>query len=108
MTPSGVTVVPLHLADRSNHFAQSISTTSSSGRRCDRCGERRLRVTTTMLMHERAAVGRGWDYGKERTRQAEHSRSRLRSSTSSPGGSVIDQHVRQIIGEVWVLDALFT
>lgn len=110
MKQPGVTVAPVRLADRSAHFCQEflddvvvpiedVIGNVNEG----------WRVATTMLMYERAAIGRGWDYGKERTRTAEH----LRLSTElvdfvRQAGVADDAHVRQVLGEIWVIDALMT
>jgi len=64
-------------------------------------------VTTTMLMHERAAIGRGWDYGKERARASEHlSLSTAVADFVRDAGLASDPHARQLLGELWVLEAL--
>ena len=60
-------------------------------------------------MHERAAVGNGWDYGKERAKATEH----LTLSANLVDfvrqiGRAQDPHARQLLGEIWVLDALMT
>jgi len=110
MTQPGMTVVPLRLADRSAHFCQEyldsvvVPVAATIGDVNDG-----WRVATTMLMHERAAVGRGWDYGKERARAVEH----LTLSTTlvefvRRAGLASDAHIRQLLGEIWVLDALMT
>jgi alkylation response protein AidB-like acyl-CoA dehydrogenase len=110
MKQPGVTVSPVRLADRSAHFCQEylddvvVPAEDVIGRVNDG-----WRVTTTMLMHERAAIGRGWDYGKERTRTAEH----LTLSTElvdfvRQAGIAEDSRVRQLLGEIWVIDALMT
>jgi len=109
MKQPGMTVVPLQLADRSAHFCQEyldnvvVPVDDTIGDVNDG-----WRVATTMLMHERAAIGRGWDYGKEQAaRAAEH----LILSTAvvdfvREAGLASDPHVRQLLGEIWVLEAL--
>ena len=108
MKQPAVTVSPIRLADRSAHFCQEylddvvVPDADVIGDVNDG-----WRVATTMLMHERAAIGRGWDYGKERARAAEH----LTLSTElvdfvRQTGRATDPHVRQVLGELWVLDAL--
>jgi alkylation response protein AidB-like acyl-CoA dehydrogenase len=110
MKQPGVTVVPLRLADRSAHFCQEylddviVPADDTIGEVNDG-----WRVTTTMLMHERAAVGNGWDYGKERAKATEH----LTLATDlvdfvRQTGRADDPHARQLLGEIWVLDALVT
>jgi alkylation response protein AidB-like acyl-CoA dehydrogenase len=110
MKQTGVTVSPVRLADRSAHFCQEFLDNVVVPAE-DVIGgvNEGWRVATTMLMHERAAIGRGWDYGKERTRTAEH----LMLSTELVDfvrqiGVAEDPHVRQLLGEIWVIDALMT
>jgi alkylation response protein AidB-like acyl-CoA dehydrogenase len=108
MRQPGVTVSPVRLADRSAHFCQEylddvvVPAEDVIGK-----VNEGWRVATTMLMHERAAIGRGWDYGKERGRASEQ----LTLSTElvdfvRQAGVAGDSHVRQLLGEIWVLDAL--
>ena len=109
MKQPGMTVVPLRLADGSAHFCQEyldnvvVPVDDTIGDVNDG-----WRVATTMLMHERAAIGRGWDYGKEQAaRAAEH----LILSTAvvdvvREAGLASDPHVRQLLGQLWVLETL--
>jgi len=109
MKQAGMTVVPLRLADRSAHFCQEylddvvVPADDVLGEVNDG-----WRVATTMLMHERAAIGRGWDYGNERAaRAAEHlSLSTTVADVVRRAGLASDPHVRQLLGEMWVLEAL--
>jgi len=108
MKQPGMTVMPLRLADGSAHFcqeylddvvvpAQDVIGDVNDG----------WRVTTTMLRHERAAIGRGWDYGKERARASEHlSLSTAVADFVRDAGLASDPHARQLLGELWVLEAL--
>jgi len=109
MKQAGMTVVPLRLADRSAHFCQEYLDDVVVPAE-DVLGEVNdgWRVATTMLMHERAAIGRGWDYGKERAaRAAEHlSLSTTVVDVVRRAGLASDPHVRQLLGEMWVLEAL--
>jgi alkylation response protein AidB-like acyl-CoA dehydrogenase len=108
MKQPGMTVVPLRLADRSAHFCQEylddvvVPAADVIGDVNDG-----WRVATTMLMHERAAVGRGWDYGKERARAVEQLRlSTAAASFAQQAGTAADSHVRQLLGELWVLESV--
>jgi alkylation response protein AidB-like acyl-CoA dehydrogenase len=108
MKQPGVTVFPVRLADRSAHFCQEyLDDVVVPADDVIGFVNEGWRVATTMLMYERAAIGRGWDYGKERTRTAEH----LTLSTElvefvQQAGLAEDAHVRQVLGEIWVIDAL--
>jgi alkylation response protein AidB-like acyl-CoA dehydrogenase len=108
MKQPGVTISPVRLADRSAHFCQEflddvvVPVENVIGNVNDG-----WRVATTMLMHERAAIGRGWDYGRERTRTAEHlSLSTELVEFARQTGVATNPHARQILGEIWVIDAL--
>jgi alkylation response protein AidB-like acyl-CoA dehydrogenase len=108
MKQPGVTVSPVRLADRSAHFCQEFldDVVVPAADVIGNVNEG-WRVATTMLMQERAAIGRGWDYGKERARASEH----LTPSTElveyvRQAGIADDAHVRQLLGEIWVMDAL--
>ncbi len=108
MKQPGVTVLPLRLADRSAHFCQEylddviVPADDTIGAVNDG-----WRVTTTMLMHERAAAGHGWDYGKQRAPTAEDvTLSTELADFVRSAGRAADPHARQLLGEIWVLDTL--
>jgi alkylation response protein AidB-like acyl-CoA dehydrogenase len=109
MNSPGITVVPLRLTDGSQDFCQeyiedvSIPADFVIGDVNDG-----WRVATTLMMNERTAVGRGWSLAG---RQGENEDEGFAFDDgllelARQSGRDVDPHVRALIGESWVLNAV--
>ncbi len=109
MDAPGITVVPLRLTDGSQDFCQeyiedvTIPADYVIGDINDG-----WRVATTLMMNERTAVGRGWSLA---ARHAENEDQGIAFDNgllelARQTGQDADPHVRSIIGESWVLNAV--
>lgn len=105
----GITVVPLTLLDGTVDFCQEyiddavIPASYVVGEVDDG-----WRVATTLMVNERTAVGRGWSLGGRRGESEEKGIELDQGllQLARTVGSVHDPHVRSLIGESWVLNAV--
>ncbi|HEY3696489.1 acyl-CoA dehydrogenase family protein [Phenylobacterium sp.] len=110
MHAPGLTVTPLKLLDGGGDFCQEFLDDVAISDD-DVIGEVNggWLVATTLMVNERAGVGRGWHIGLGRAATAQH----LELATGlmelvREAGRANDSHARQLVGEAWVLDAVQT
>jgi alkylation response protein AidB-like acyl-CoA dehydrogenase len=105
----GITVVPLQLTDGTADFCQEyidnvvIPAHYVIGEVHDG-----WRVATTLMINERTAVGRGWSLGGRRgeSEDAGIELNRTLVELARQTGRLGDPHIRTLIGESWVLNAV--
>jgi alkylation response protein AidB-like acyl-CoA dehydrogenase len=105
----GLTVVPLKLTDGTADFCQEyIDNVSVPGDYVIGDVDYGWQVATTLMMNERTALGRGWSLGgrqgESEDRGIELNLELLELARDS--GRSRDPHVRALIGESWVLNAV--
>lgn len=109
MDTPGITVTPLKLTDGTADFCQEfLDDVVIPGHYVVGAVNDGWRVATTLMVNERTAVGRGWSLagrkGESEERGIELSPHLV--EVARRRGNLDDPHVRALIGESWVLNAV--